>query len=269
MARIRTIKPDFWTDEAIVELEMWERLLFIGMWNFADDQGYIHYSPKRIKMQVFPGDSLDVSVGLARLLEASLLEAFDVLSTPGAVVLRIRGWDKHQRVSNPAQPRFGADDLQIRAQLPASSVALASPPEGYSAEGKGREGKGGSSRSLASKPERDELGYHPTADHLCSLLVELMVANECRKPTITKEWRQQARLLIDTDKIDPALAEHVLRWSQADTFWKANIQSMPTFRGQFDKLRTKRKEEHERIKNGGSPNGSVPGQSLWDREVTA
>ena len=61
MARIRNIKPDFWTDEKLVELETWERLLFIGLWNFADDEGFMPYSPKRIKMQIFPGDSLEVS----------------------------------------------------------------------------------------------------------------------------------------------------------------------------------------------------------------
>lgn len=30
MARIRTIKPDFWTDEKLVKLSMEARLFFIG-----------------------------------------------------------------------------------------------------------------------------------------------------------------------------------------------------------------------------------------------
>ena len=40
MARIRTIKPEFWTDEKVVTLPFEARLLFIGMWNFCDDEGY-------------------------------------------------------------------------------------------------------------------------------------------------------------------------------------------------------------------------------------
>ena len=32
MPRIRTIKPEFWTDEKIIELSLPARLLFIGLW---------------------------------------------------------------------------------------------------------------------------------------------------------------------------------------------------------------------------------------------
>jgi hypothetical protein len=39
MARIRTIKPEFWTDEKVVECSFEARLMFIGMFNFADDKG--------------------------------------------------------------------------------------------------------------------------------------------------------------------------------------------------------------------------------------
>jgi len=152
MARIRTIKPDFWTDEKIVELEFHERLLFIGLWNFADDQGYLDYSPRRIKMQIFPGDDVDISRALARLLEASLLEAFD---GPTGIVLWITHWKRHQRVSNPALERYVRADLRKRASLDESSVALASPLEDSVVLGKGREGKGRefSSAEVASPPE--------------------------------------------------------------------------------------------------------------------
>lgn len=53
MARIRTVKPEFWTDEKVVECSISARLLFIGLFNFADDKGCLERSPKRIKMQVF------------------------------------------------------------------------------------------------------------------------------------------------------------------------------------------------------------------------
>jgi len=119
------------------------------------------------------------------------------------------------------------------------------------------------------KPERQDV------ERLCALLVELMVGNGCRKPNITKTWRDAARLLIDRDGIDPVLAEHVLRWSQADTFWRTNIQSMPTFREKFDQLRLKRKTEHEEAlkraeaeTNGlhrGRPQAPPPGASVWDK----
>lgn len=103
MARIRNIKPDFWTDEKLVELDPWERLLFIGLWNFADDEGFMPYSPKRIKMQIFPGDSLEVSRGLQSLISTGLVRLYD--SSDGQV-LHVSNWTKHQKVSNPSKSKY-------------------------------------------------------------------------------------------------------------------------------------------------------------------
>lgn len=139
MARIRSIKPEFWSDEKIVELDFEWRLLFQGIWNFADDQGFIDCSPKRIKMQVFPGDNVDVSRGLTILLESSLLKAFRLRSAPERYVLRVVNWSQHQRVSNPAKPRFTSDDLEEVPQVP---DLLGSPREDSRVLGKGREGIG-------------------------------------------------------------------------------------------------------------------------------
>ena len=61
MARIRTIKPEFWTSEQIVECSPIARLLFIGMWNFCDDGGNHPASHKTLKMQIFPGDDISIS----------------------------------------------------------------------------------------------------------------------------------------------------------------------------------------------------------------
>lgn len=56
MARIRTIKPDFWEDEKIGKLPIPCRLFFIGCWNFADDFGVIKGSAVLLKSQIFPYD---------------------------------------------------------------------------------------------------------------------------------------------------------------------------------------------------------------------
>lgn len=111
MARIRTIKPEYWIDEKVVELGPWARLLFIGLWNFADDQGYIDDKPKRIKMQVFPGDNLDVAELLAELVEIGLLDRYD---SPVGPVLHVRNWGKHQRIDKSSQPRF-AEESRVPA----------------------------------------------------------------------------------------------------------------------------------------------------------
>jgi hypothetical protein len=52
-----------------------------------------------------------------------------------------------------------------------------------------------------------------------------------------KPWLDAARLLIDTDGREPREVVKVLRWCQADEFWKTNVLSMPKFREKYPQLR--------------------------------
>ena len=102
MARIRTIKPEFWTDETIVRLPFQARLLFIGMWNFADDAGALEYSPDRIGLQVLPAEhDCDIS-GLIDLLVAAGLVDYWV-DENGTQAITITNWNKHQKIDNPSR----------------------------------------------------------------------------------------------------------------------------------------------------------------------
>ena len=103
MARIRTIKPEFWTDEKVVELSAFARLLFIGLWNFCDDEGRMVYSPKRIKMQVFPADSLDISELFGELRRASLITVYDVENVE---YLQVSNFAKHQKVDKRSPSKY-------------------------------------------------------------------------------------------------------------------------------------------------------------------
>jgi translation initiation factor IF-1 len=69
MPKIRGVKPDYWTDEDIVDLSIPARLLFIGLWNYACDNGHLQDKPKQIKMRVLPGDDINVSELLRELAE--------------------------------------------------------------------------------------------------------------------------------------------------------------------------------------------------------
>lgn len=61
MARIRTIKPEFWEDEKLAELPVHARLLFIGTWNFADDNGALLANPVLMKSHIFPYEDIGIS----------------------------------------------------------------------------------------------------------------------------------------------------------------------------------------------------------------
>jgi uncharacterized phage protein (TIGR02220 family) len=101
MARIRTIKPEFWTSEQVAECSLTARLAFIGIWNFCDDRGIHPASVKRLKMEVFPSDSISESElqgMVGELLTAGLLDEYEV---DGKGYWQVTGWEKHQKIEKP------------------------------------------------------------------------------------------------------------------------------------------------------------------------
>lgn len=101
MARIRYLKPDFWTDEKVVELSPLARLLFMGLWNFADREGRMVYSPAKIKMQIFPADSLDITELIGELSGKGLVTIYEASN---ANILSIPNFKKHQNI-HPSEPQ--------------------------------------------------------------------------------------------------------------------------------------------------------------------
>lgn len=77
MARIRTIKPEFWEDEKVAKLSIPCRLLFVGTWTFADDLGCIKGNAALIKSQIFPYDEnlrvSEIKKWIDSLVEARML----------------------------------------------------------------------------------------------------------------------------------------------------------------------------------------------------
>jgi hypothetical protein len=54
MPRIRTVKPEHWLDKELSNITMQAHLLWIGLWNFSDDEGIFENDPLLIKSQIFP-----------------------------------------------------------------------------------------------------------------------------------------------------------------------------------------------------------------------
>lgn len=137
MSRIRTIKPEFWTSEQVVECSFAARLLFIGMWNFADDGGNLPASIKTVKMQVLPSDNVDMDALISELIGQGLIVSYEA---EGKTYWNITGW-KHQKISNPS---YKYPSLEKKSEKIAShrepSREIASPLKSYPPEGKGREG---------------------------------------------------------------------------------------------------------------------------------
>ncbi len=107
--RIRSIKPEFWRSDDIARLDWHDRLLFVGLWSYVDDNGVGRDEERLIVADLFPLDSSfsEASVrtheGLMRLQTADLIERYEV---DGRRYLHIKTWDRHQRINRPSPGRY-------------------------------------------------------------------------------------------------------------------------------------------------------------------
>jgi hypothetical protein len=93
MARSRNIKPGFFTNEDLVELDFETRLLFAGLWTVADRKGRLQDRPKKIKIDIFPADNVEVDVMLQELHDRKFIVRYVV---NGVRYIQITNWSRHQ-----------------------------------------------------------------------------------------------------------------------------------------------------------------------------
>jgi hypothetical protein len=118
MARIRSLHPGQWTDEAFVSCSLAARLLALGLRNIADDQGVFAWKPLTLKMQLFPADGVDVAALLAELVASGQIHRFEA---DGQVWGAIRNFRRWQRPEKPKHLHPLPDDLAPYVGLSATS----------------------------------------------------------------------------------------------------------------------------------------------------
>jgi hypothetical protein len=107
VARSRNIKPGFFCNEMLAELQAFDRLLFIGLWCLADREGRLEDRPKRIKMELFPCDSYDVNEGLEALKGSGFIRRY---SFEDFQVVEILNFSKHQNPHGSEKDSILPDD---------------------------------------------------------------------------------------------------------------------------------------------------------------
>jgi hypothetical protein len=125
MSRIRSIKPEFWTSEQVLECSTNARLLFLGLWNFCDDMGRHPYSAKQAKAEVFPADKFtekDILGMLEELTKNGLIARY---ASGGKEYFYVTGW-KHQRIDKPQPAKypdpFAEDSTIIPGTIPPDRI---------------------------------------------------------------------------------------------------------------------------------------------------
>jgi hypothetical protein len=242
MPKIRGVKPDYWTDEAIVELSIPARLLFIGLWNYACDNGHLQDKSKQIKMRVLPADD----VNCAELLR-ELEESHRIKRAGGWIT--IPNFTRHQKPdkryfqtcdkagctrpdANPERETRGGHHETTPGARRGPDVVSQGPHVDGDGEVmvKGSDGETSRELTLAEAPRHD-------VDRICDHLADRIEANGANRPTVTAKWRDAARLMLDRDGRTEDEIHGAIDWCQADEFWRANVLSMPKLREKYDTLR--------------------------------
>lgn len=133
MARIRTIKPEFWSDGSIHRLSDSCALFFVALWNFSDDFGF------------FSCDTLDLSLKCPRWRSQSIHRMLCALSDAALIridskhcVGQVLGWE-HQRIKDRRASPWNNEKIEWDGKLP---DAPRSQKNGLGKERSGRERKG-------------------------------------------------------------------------------------------------------------------------------
>ncbi len=164
MARIRSIHPGLFTDEAFAGLSMPARVLLLGLWTEADDQGVFEWKPITIKMRIMPVDNVDVPALLIELERAGVVKSFQ---QDGKTFGAVRNFCKYQRPKTPKYRAIKSADIRnyVASPYPTSEIEQPEPetfpqngemsPQMEEGGGKREEGRENSLPS-ASRPANDD-----------------------------------------------------------------------------------------------------------------
>jgi hypothetical protein len=146
MARIRTVKPEFFRHELLQDLEielpeLKPMLVFIGLWGQCDKNGVFEFKPRQLKLDILPFLDFDMGASLLLLRETKLIS---LLCHEGKVYGFIPSFKDHQRITGR--------EAQDPAKYPQHTEMTEWNQDGNTGEtpgkqqgrqeGKGKEGKG-------------------------------------------------------------------------------------------------------------------------------
>ncbi|WP_165856752.1 hypothetical protein [Marinobacter sp. JSM 1782161] len=207
--RARNIKPGFWKNEDLVDLPYEYRLLFIGLPMLADREGRLEDRPKRIKMELFPADPVDVDDGLNELIDRGFLERYE---SEGVKVLMISKFAEHQSPHHSEK----------KSDLPGKDgfAAVKEPEKSSGSPKRGREDTGDKPDSSGEKNEEGEGGNRePTVD----------LPKDHGEPTVDPQnsGRRNRPDSLIPDSPNPDSLEKTIGTSASDAPTQAELEAEP------------------------------------------
>lgn len=235
--RIRSIKPNFWRDEEIVQLPLSTRLTFIGLWSYVDDNGVGDARVSSIvgdlysdDMERDPQETLRRVSGDTRELEnRGMIVRFTDPQNPRRELLYVTNWERHQVVNKPSKgncyPLPPADMVQRARTLRTHS---GDSPETLRA-GAGEQGNRGTGEqglkdsSTGSAAERVRHDYSDDFEEFWSRY-PIKKSKRSASKAFTRALKRASfdticagadRYRDDPNRVD-AFTQHAERWLNAD-----------------------------------------------------
>lgn len=266
MARIRSIKPEFFNHEGLADLTPLHRLLFIGLWTLADRHGRLEDRPRRIKAALLPWEDCDMGALLADLEAAGFIARY-VATHKGKeeAVIWIPTFGAHQK-PHPKESEFdlpppGPDVFsrevsrlavaKNEARVPADSLPLG-VVVGSLVSGSLVSGGGSGSEPPPPLKERGPVVYEKPTTNSDSWSADEFFAwaqfkrqeagflGERRKPRDLGAWYSGALMALRGDV--EALKESFYRFGE-DKHWQGADPPLPfqAFVSQYDKYVPRRR----------------------------
>ena len=174
MARIRSIKPDFFRHEALQDAEIanpgkYPMMVFAGLWGHCDSKGRFEWRPRQLKLDILPFLPFDMAETLEILAKSGMVNRYEV---DGNSYGEIPTFEKHQRLSGK-EVTEGEKHPEPNGEATGKQSG-SNRDEQESQEGKGREGNRNGVNPAPDKPAR----FDPVA----------MPLPACLHPTDWSAW---------------------------------------------------------------------------------
>ncbi|NUQ28008.1 MAG: hypothetical protein HOQ35_05785 [Acidobacteriaceae bacterium] len=217
MARIRTIKPDFFKHEDLFDLEQETglpvRIAFAGLWTVADRDGRFEWKPRTLTTDVLPHDPVDFAQVLQALETRGFLNTYEVDGRRYGV---IPSWDRHQVINNresqsvlPPPPQLDNASATCESRVQdADEDSLVHAP----AEGKGREGER-KGREQRGRARVDAAGLAPGLAR--EVLDDLRLSGDDLLRTLTDVCKLELQAGAAPKKLREALIKSFRHFNQA------------------------------------------------------
>ena len=152
MARIRTIKPEFFTSDDITSRSPLARLFYVALWCEADRDGRLEWKPRTFKLRYLPADACNVEELAKELTDRGLIVVYTVDERNYA---EIPTFMEHQVINNRESTSTIPPRVTHASRTRAPRVTHACTTRESGREGKGRERKGKEGVASGDAPTPD------------------------------------------------------------------------------------------------------------------